>query len=73
MQRSPATRLVNVDNGNSTSIREQLMREITTLERKLVQLKTLDGGIDYSLAQTYREMIHSRREMLATMPGQDLR
>lgn len=72
MQQNPATSLVNVDNGNSTAMRDQLMREITTLERKLEQLKLIDGGVDYSLTQTYREMIHSRKEMLATMPGSSL-
>ena len=72
MHQNPATSLVNVDNGNSTAMRDQLMREITTLERKLEQLSQIDGKVDYSLAQTYREMIHSRREMLATMPGTTL-
>ncbi|MBR9912207.1 MAG: hypothetical protein GYB33_17840 [Gammaproteobacteria bacterium] len=72
MQQKPATALVNVDNGNSIAMREQLMREINSLESKLKQLKLLDDGVDYSLEQTYREMIHSRREMLVTMPGTTL-
>lgn len=73
MQQNPATSLVNVDNGNSCAMRDQLMREITRLERQLEQIGLRDGMPDYSLTQTYREMIHSRREMLATMPGHSLR
>ncbi|MGH1374137.1 MAG: hypothetical protein ACRBBW_19000 [Cellvibrionaceae bacterium] len=61
--------LVNVDNQNSQLMRERLMHDITRLERKLEQLKISDDNRDFSLQQTYREMIHSRREMLTAIPS----
>ncbi len=61
--------LVNVDNQNSQLMRERLMHDITRLERKLEQLKISDDNRDFSLQQTYREMIHSRREMLSAIPS----
>lgn len=61
--------LVNVDNQNSQLMRERLMQDITRLERKLEQLKISDDNRDFSLQQTYREMIHSRREMLIAIPS----
>jgi len=63
-----ATTLVNVDNQNSQLMKERLMHDITRLERKLEQLKISDDNRDFSLQQTYREMIHSRREMLGSLP-----
>lgn len=68
MSHSAATSLVNVDDHNSSVMREQLIREITGLERRLEQLKISDGLVDFSLEQTYKEMIHSRREMLTSLP-----
>ena len=60
--------LVNIDGQSTHYLREQLISEITRLERALEQLRTGDNNRDYSLQQTYREMIHSRREMLASLP-----
>ncbi|GAB3113058.1 hypothetical protein G8770_19065 [Aestuariicella hydrocarbonica] len=65
---SPATKLVNVDSHNSILMREQLIREITGLERQLEQLKINDEDRDFSQQQTYREMIHSRKGMLTSLP-----
>ena len=62
------TTLVNVDNQHSQLMRERLAQDITRLERQLEQLKTSDNNRDFSLQQTYREMIHSRREMLIALP-----
>ena len=68
MSQPQAATLVNVDRQNTQVMREQLLREITRLERQLEQLKISDDNRDFSLQQTYREMIHSRREMLGNLP-----
>ena len=68
MSQPQAATLVNVDRQNTQVMREQLIREITRLERQLEQLKISDDNRDFSLQQTYREMIHSRREMLGSLP-----
>ena len=49
-------------------VKEQLIREITNLERQLEQMRRNDDMIDFSMVQTYKEMIHSRREMLHHLP-----
>lgn len=69
MVRTAPLRLVNVDSRYSHHMREQLIREITNLERQLEQLKIGEDNHDISLQQTYREMIQSRRGMLSTLPG----
>lgn len=73
MNHPSATALVNVDNQNTQVLRQQLIREITGFERQLEQLKINDENRDFSMQQTYREMIHSRREMLTSLPRMPLR
>lgn len=70
---SSTAKLVNVDSHNTNLLREQLIREITGLERQLEQLKISDNNRDFSLQQTYREMIHSRRGMLTSLPSEHKR
>ncbi|MEC8429151.1 MAG: hypothetical protein VXZ35_12025 [Pseudomonadota bacterium] len=66
--RQPAVALVNVDTMNSSLLRDRLLQEVTRLERDLEQLQRNDRSVDRSMEQTYREMIHSRKELLATIP-----
>lgn len=68
-RRTSAPRLVNVDAHHSHAIREQLIREITSLERELEQLKIGEDNHNISLQQTYREMIQSRRGALSSLPA----
>ena len=47
----------------SARLREQLLSEIRALEERLSALQDCEAGIDYSLRQTCREMIHSRQQL----------
>ncbi len=49
-------------------LREKLLGEITRFERQLSALKSSEGPVDFSMMQTYKELIHSRREMLGQLP-----
>lgn len=49
-------------------LREKLVGEITRFERQLDALKSSDEPVDFSMMQTYKELIHSRREMLGQLP-----
>ncbi|TQV77605.1 hypothetical protein FKG94_14615 [Exilibacterium tricleocarpae] len=49
-------------------VKEQLIREITNLERQLEHMRVNDDTVNFSMVQTYKEMIHSRREMMAHLP-----
>ncbi|MAN52952.1 MULTISPECIES: hypothetical protein [Marinimicrobium] len=50
-------------------LREKLIGEITRFERQLDALKASDEPVDFSMMQTYKELIHSRRDMLAQLPA----
>jgi len=49
-------------------LREKLMGEITRFERQLDALKGSEEAVDFSMLQTYKELIHSRKEMLDQLP-----
>lgn len=54
---------------NDTSIlKQQLVREITCLERQLERIRVRDQYADDVTLQTYEEMIESRRKMLHNLP-----
>jgi hypothetical protein len=59
---------VGIDFNNTYLLKEQLIREITSLERQRENVRMTDKTVDFSMLQTYKEMIHSRREMLAGLP-----
>lgn len=59
---------VGINFNSTTALQLQLIREITSLERQLEHLKLNQMRVDFSMLQTYKEMIHSRREMLGTLP-----
>lgn len=49
-------------------LREKLVGEITRFERQLSALKGSEEPVDFSMMQTYKELIHSRKEMLNQLP-----
>jgi hypothetical protein len=54
---------------NDTSIlKQQLVREITCLERQLERIRMRDDFADDYTLQTYEDMIESRRKMLHNLP-----
>ena len=64
--------LVEVNLHATHALRQHLIGEITRLERKCEQLQTESDRVDQSMVQTYKEMIHSRRGMLADLPRQTI-
>ena len=68
MTRAPRATHVGVSFNRTDPLRMQLIREITCLERQLEHLKLEQVRVDFSMMQTYKEMIHSRREMLGSLP-----
>lgn len=49
-------------------LQEQLLAEITRFERQLGSLKLNDDSVDFAMIQTYKELIHSRKDMLNQLP-----
>lgn len=44
---------------HTAEVKQQLLRELVELDKQVAVLERR-GGVDFSLMQTYREMIHSR-------------
>lgn len=49
-------RLQNID-----AVKEQLLAELVELEKQMEELHSASGATDFSMMQTYKEMIHSRK------------
>ena len=60
--------LVEVSHQDANLLKEHLISEITHLERQCERLRIESDTIDFSMLQTYKEMIHSRKELLAGLP-----
>lgn len=56
---------------NTSVLQQQLIREITGLERQLERLRLRDEFLDLSTLQTYEEMISSRKDMLSNLPREN--
>lgn len=69
LHRPPSRRETHADVRlqNIQAVKEQLLKEIIELESQLDRLKTSGNPLDLSLVQTYREMIHSRRQFFAEL------
>ena len=46
---------------NTESVKEQLLEELVELEKQMEVLEAQAATVDFSMLQTYKEMIHSRR------------
>lgn len=64
--------LVEVNHQDTNMLKQHLISEITHLERQCEQLRIESDTVDFSMLQTYKEMIHSRKEMLAELPRQPI-
>lgn len=49
-------------------LQSQLLAEITRFERQLGSLKLNNDSVDFAMIQTYKELIHSRKDMLSQLP-----
>lgn len=52
-------------------LKQQLVREITCLERQLERIRMRDANTDETTLVTYEEMIECRRKMLHNLPWQN--
>lgn len=64
MHRPPSRRetLAGVRLQNVQAVKQRLLEEIIELESQMDKIKGSGDPVDLSLIQTYREMIHSRRQ-----------
>lgn len=67
--RQPRATHVGITFNNTIFLKAQLQGEITKLERQLQRLRLSDDAANFSMLQTYKEMINSRRVMLSDLPS----
>lgn len=58
----------SVEQNDTSILKQQLVREISCLERQLERIRIRDQFADDRTMQTYEEMISSRRKMLYNLP-----
>ncbi|WP_185233465.1 hypothetical protein [Teredinibacter franksiae] len=71
MNRAHQTSHLRIAYNNTSLMRQQLVREITCLERQLERLRLRDELLDLATVHTYEEMISSRKGMLDNLPWDD--
>jgi hypothetical protein len=68
MNRSHKTVGVGVNLDRTENLRDKLVAEITEYQRQEAGLKLTGNAVNFSMIQTYKELIHARREMLQQLP-----
>ena len=48
---------------NTDSIKEKLLAELVELEKQMESMKNNADSVDFSMMQTYKEMIYSRKAL----------
>ena len=66
--KQPRAAHVGVNFNNTTLLKARLQDEITQLERQLQHLRQSDQAANFAMLESYKEMIHSRRELLSGLP-----
>ncbi len=46
---------------NTKTVKDQLLEEMVELQKQLEVLESQSPALDFSMMQTYKEMIHSRK------------
>lgn len=59
--------LTGLNTHNTNSLKEKLVREMLELNKQREEMEFKEGEMDFSMVQTYKEMIHSRRMMLSQL------
>ena len=72
MKTPPASTFVDLNDAHATDLIYSLVQEINQLESKLDNLQTESREMDFSMTQTFKEMIHSRKGMLHELQRQKL-
>lgn len=48
---------------NTVQVKERLLGELVELQKQMEVLEAKEGEVDFSMLQTYKEMIHSRKSL----------
>lgn len=59
---------VDVNTRRADLLRDKLLREISDYERQLAELKLVGTHVNFTMIQTYKELINARQAMLKRLP-----
>lgn len=60
--------VTGLNSHNTNALKEKLVKEMLELNKQRQEMEIGgEGGMDFSMAQTYKEMISSRRNMLSQL------
>lgn len=68
MRRQNKNLKVDVNTRRADLLRDKLLREISDYERQLAELKLVGTHVNFTMIQTYKELISARQAMLKRLP-----
>jgi hypothetical protein len=69
MNRQSKNLKADVNSERADQLRTKLMREISDYERSLSELKLNGSQVNFTMIQTYKELINARQDMLRRLPA----
>lgn len=68
MRRQNKNLKADLNTSRSDLLRDKLLREISDYERQLAELKLNGAQVNFTMIQTYKELINARQAMLKRLP-----
>lgn len=68
MRRQSKNLKADFNTDRSDLLRDKLLREISDYERQLAELKLNGNKVNFTMIQTYKELINARQTMLKNLP-----
>ncbi len=68
MRRESKHLKADLNTRRSDLLRDKLLREISDYERQLAELKLNGAQVNFTMIQTYKELISARQAMLKRLP-----
>lgn len=68
MRRQSKNLKADFNTSHSDVMRDKLMREISDYQRQLAELKLNGSKVNFTMIQTYKELINARQAMLKSLP-----
>tara|TARA_R100000656_G_scaffold34218_1_gene29320 strand:- start:348 stop:563 length:216 start_codon:yes stop_codon:yes gene_type:complete len=68
MRRQSKNLKADFNTTHSDLMRDKLLREISDYERQLAELKLNGAQVNFTMIQTYKDLINARQSMLKRLP-----
>ncbi len=68
MKRESKNLKVDLNTRRTDLLRDKLLREVSDYERQLAELKLNGTNVNFTMIQTYKDLISARQAMLKRLP-----